>query len=168
MWKSLFPCMCQTWDFDCWKGWWHEVSSPPLSVCQDRLSRYCPRLASYVSFSPNNRIIGPYDSLNRTATICSVGKLSKNGWKVISKLVPKNYIKVPYSNFLSIVIFNLDIVYSLLFSPTRPHWAKLVIELLCPCVCATGCSFFRGLSLALRSHDQIPASHWSTPSNKTK
>ena len=26
------------------------------------------------------------------------------------------------------------------------------------------CDFFRGLSLALRSHDQIPASHWSTPS----
>ena len=34
---------------------------------------------------------------------------------------------------------------------------------LCVClsVCAIGCSFFRGLSLALRSHDQIPASHWS-------
>ena len=24
------------------------------------------------------------------------------------------------------------------------------------------CDIFRGLSLALRSHDQIPASHWST------
>ena len=24
------------------------------------------------------------------------------------------------------------------------------------------CEFFQGLSLALRSHDQIPASHWST------
>ena len=30
----------------------------------------------------------------------------------------------------------------------------------CVCVCAIGCIFFRGLSLALRSHDQIPASHW--------
>ena len=46
------------------------------------------------------------------------------------------------------------------FSPTRPHWAKLVIESPCPCVClsvcAIGCSFFRGLSSAFRSHDQIP------------
>ena len=33
----------------------------------------------------------------------------------------------------------------------------------CLCVCAIKCIFFRGLSLALRSHDQIPASHWSTP-----
>ena len=52
------------------------------------------------------------------------------------------------------------------FSPTRPHWPELVIESSCPCVClcvcAIGCSFFLGLSLALRSHDQIPASHWST------
>ena len=29
-------------------------------------------------------------------------------------------------------------------------------------VCAIECSFFLGLSLALRSHDQIPASHWSS------
>ena len=53
------------------------------------------------------------------------------------------------------------------FSPTRPHWAELVIESPCMCVClfvcAIGCSFFLGLSLALRSQDQIPASHWSTP-----
>ena len=56
------------------------------------------------------------------------------------------------------------------FSPTRPHWAELVIESPCPSVClfvcvsvcAIGCSFFRGLSLALRSHDQFQASHWSS------
>ena len=30
------------------------------------------------------------------------------------------------------------------------------------------CDFFRGLSLALRSHDQIPASHWSAPQNSFK
>ena len=30
--------------------------------------------------------------------------------------------------------------------------------------CPLPMRFFRGLSLALRSHDQIPASHWSTPS----
>ena len=40
------------------------------------------------------------------------------------------------------------------------HWAELVIELRCPFVCDIECSFFLGLSLALRSHDQIPASHW--------
>ena len=35
----------------------------------------------------------------------------------------------------------------------------------CLCVCLFvpfPCNFFRGLSLVLRSHDQIPASHWST------
>ena len=52
-----------------------------------------------------------------------------------------------------------------IFSPTRPHWAELVIESPCPsvclCVCAIGCSFFRCLSLALRSQDQFQASHWS-------
>ena len=40
---------------------------------------------------------------------------------------------------------------------------------ICLCVCVflfpISCVFFRGLSLALRSHDQIPASHWSTPHN---
>ena len=58
------------------------------------------------------------------------------------------------------------------FSQTRPHWAELVIELPCPCVClfvcAIGCSFFRGLSLALRSHDQFQASHWSSPPTPPK
>ena len=32
----------------------------------------------------------------------------------------------------------------------------------CLSVCAIGCSFFRGLSLALRSHDQFEACDWST------
>ena len=36
------------------------------------------------------------------------------------------------------------------------------------CVCAIGCSFFLVLSLALRSHDQIQASHWLTPQNSFK
>ena len=65
---------------------------------------------------------------------------------------------------------------SIIFSPTRPHWAELVYESPCPCVCvsvcvsvcAIVCSFFLGLSLALRSHDQIPASHWATPPFKKK
>ena len=35
----------------------------------------------------------------------------------------------------------------------------------CLFVCAIGCSFFRGLSSALRSHDQFQASHWSSPPN---
>ena len=30
-------------------------------------------------------------------------------------------------------------------------------------LCPLPMHFFQGLSLALRSHDQIPASHWSTP-----
>ena len=47
----------------------------------------------------------------------------------------------------------------------RPNWADSVIESPCPSVnlwlCAIGCSFcFRGLSLALRSHDQFQAFHW--------
>ena len=53
-----------------------------------------------------------------------------------------------------------------LFSPTRPHWAELVIESPCPDVClsvfAIGYSFFPGLSLALRSHNQFQASHWAS------
>ena len=40
--------------------------------------------------------------------------------------------------------------------------AGSVIESPCPSICAIGCSFFRGLSLALRSHDQFQASHWSS------
>ena len=44
------------------------------------------------------------------------------------------------------------------FSLNRPHWADSVIESRCPSVClfvcAIGCSFFRGLSLALRLNDQ--------------
>ena len=47
----------------------------------------------------------------------------------------------------------------------------VVTESVCLCVCLClclclffpfPCNFFRGLSLVLRSHDQIPASHWST------
>ena len=41
--------------------------------------------------------------------------------------------------------------------------AMSVCVSVCLCVCAIKCSFFLGLSLAPRSHDQIPASHWSTP-----
>ena len=43
----------------------------------------------------------------------------------------------------------------------------LVIELPCPSrclsVCAIWCSFFQGLSLDLRAHDQFQAAHWSSP-----
>ena len=42
----------------------------------------------------------------------------------------------------------------------------LVVDMsVCVCVCLFvpfPCDFFRRLSLVLRSHDQIPASHWST------
>ena len=60
------------------------------------------------------------------------------------------------------------------FSPTRPHWAELVSKSPCPSVCLSVCVRHpapqgarllvkvEGLSLALRSHDQIPASHWSS------
>ena len=49
------------------------------------------------------------------------------------------------------------------FSKNRPL-ADSFIESRCPSVCLSLyiCDFFQGLSLALRSHDQIPASHWST------
>ena len=54
----------------------------------------------------------------------------------------------------------------LISSPTFPNWAELVIKLPCPSVCvsvcAIGCNFCCGLSLALRSHDQFQASHWSS------
>ena len=44
--------------------------------------------------------------------------------------------------------------------------ADSFIKLQCLFICLSvpfSCNFYRGLSLALRSHDQIPASHWSTP-----
>ena len=54
------------------------------------------------------------------------------------------------------------------FSLNRPHWVDSVIESPCPSVWMSVCpwymcSFFLGLSLALRSHDQFQASHWSSP-----
>ena len=48
-------------------------------------------------------------------------------------------------------------------------FTDLVIESQCPSVCVSVSLFapsdavFLGLSLALRSHDQFQASHWSTP-----
>ena len=55
--------------------------------------------------------------------------------------------------------------FDLIFTNSAPlgrvgHRVAMSVEM---SVCAIECSFFRGLSLALRSHDQIPASHWSTP-----
>ena len=57
-----------------------------------------------------------------------------------------------------------------LFSPTRPPLGRVghrvamsVCLCVCVSVCAIECSFFRGLSLALKSHDQIQASHCSDP-----
>ena len=41
--------------------------------------------------------------------------------------------------------------------------AMSVCKSVCVSVCPFSCVFFWGLSLALRSHDQIPTSHWSTP-----
>ena len=60
-----------------------------------------------------------------------------------------------------------DKLFTQLFSLNRPHWADSIIESLFPfmCVlgvCAIGCSFFLGLSLVLRSHDQFQTSHWSS------
>ena len=54
-----------------------------------------------------------------------------------------------------------------------PVCVIFTIESPCPsvvlCVCAIKCIFFRGLSLALRSHDQFQASYWSSlpPSFRT-
>ena len=49
------------------------------------------------------------------------------------------------------------------------QWADSIQQSRYPCIylyiylsVPFPCEFFRGLSLALRSHDQIPASHWST------
>ena len=54
-----------------------------------------------------------------------------------------------------------------IFTHSAP-WAELVLESPCPFVCFSVClrhrvQYFQGLSLAPRSHDQIPASHWLTP-----
>ena len=41
--------------------------------------------------------------------------------------------------------------------------AMSVFFFVCLSVCAIGCSLFLGLSLALTSHDQFQAPHWSLP-----
>ena len=45
----------------------------------------------------------------------------------------------------------------MVFSLNQPHWAESVVLWFC----AIGCSFFQGLSLALKSHNQFQAFHWS-------
>ena len=58
------------------------------------------------------------------------------------------------------------------FSKNQPlgRFFLVVAMSICPYVhmyiyiyVSSPCDFFRGLSLALRSHDQIPTSHWSSP-----
>ena len=53
-----------------------------------------------------------------------------------------------------------------IFSPTRPSgpsWSSSQHVRVSVGLCVPfPCNFFWGLSLVLRSHDQIPASHWST------
>ena len=68
-----------------------------------------------------------------------------------------------------ILLNSQNMATTMFFSSFSLNWAHLadsVIESPCPCVnclsvCAIGCSFFQGL-LALRSHDQFQASHWSS------
>ena len=51
------------------------------------------------------------------------------------------------------------------FTESAPlgRFSHRVAMSVCLCVCAIGCSFFLGLSSALRSHDQFQASYWSPP-----
>ena len=51
---------------------------------------------------------------------------------------------------------------NVIFSESGPlgPFSHRVAMSVCLCVCAIGCSFFLGLSLAMRSHDQFKASHW--------
>ena len=78
---------------------------------------------------------------------------------------------IPCFNYLSLLfswgkfhIYLISHVLSDSFSTIRSSSRKV-----CPwrnCVSVPSpCDFFRGISLALRSHDQIPAFHWLTPQN---
>ena len=51
-----------------------------------------------------------------------------------------------------------------IFSKSTPlgQFSHRVAMSACVSVCAMGCSFFQGLSSALRLHDQFKASHWSS------
>ena len=57
------------------------------------------------------------------------------------------------------------ICWYLLFTESAPlgRFSLKVAMYRCLSVCAMRCSFFLGLSLALRSHDHFQASHWSPP-----
>ena len=69
-------------------------------------------------------------------------------------------------------VIHFQIFNQLPFSLIRPYWADSVIDLsypsvLFPSVCLFVClrhwvQLYLGLSLALRSHDQFQASHWSS------
>ena len=105
-----------------------------------------------------------------------------NSWSLFSTFTTV-YHNRDFSNICLILIFvifsrvlgacfscsyhKIFCTYIYLFSKNRPL-ADSFIESRCPYmdiyiyICPFSCHFFRGLSLALRSHDQIPASHWST------
>ena len=113
-WESLYS-HTETWDFDCCRVWWHPGASPPLSVCPDRLSPYCPRLVPVLSlYYPRIVLVLPHMYLSVPAA-GSMGrvtvwigpppltvweKLSENGRKVTSELVPKNCKKKRYTNLI--------------------------------------------------------------------
>ena len=81
--------------------------------------------------------------------------VSLRGWVISHKCWIFSFIFTIYWLRVTVCIFT-----------NSSLWAELVIESRCPFVCLnvvpSQLNFFRGLSLALRSHDQIPASHWST------
>ena len=58
----------------------------------------------------------------------------------------------------------LNFFWRLQFKDFSPDGLVVVMSFtLCVECCPSKCNLFWGLSLALRSNDQIPASHWSTP-----
>ena len=63
------------------------------------------------------------------------------------------------------IVNEADCIFFKKFSPilpSGPSWSSSRDVRLCFCLYNVPfpCDFFLGLSLALRSHDQIPASHW--------
>ena len=81
--------------------------------------------------------------------------------------IHKNYLKIKFSLFYGYFVnhFHFRDLYKMMLSKKRPL-ADSFIESRCQSIYVSvpfHVIFFRGLSLALRSHDQIPASHWSTP-----
>ena len=85
----------------------------------------------------SDSLLHSYIPIPQLDIICPIGDLRST---IVDNIANKN---LPLGRFFLIVAMSVRPSVSIYLVPSQ-------------------CDFFRGLSLALRSHDQIPASHWWT------